>query len=293
MANLKEVRTRIASVNNTRQLTTAMKLVSASKLRKAQNNIQKLRPYAGKLKEIMNRISASMDELPEGGVFDVRKPERILCVVYSSNKGLCGAFNSGLGKYMKAQLETHFPEQHSAGKIDFISIGSKIPVFLKKYGFNFSKEYNFLIDKPEYDELEKLAAELIQSYVDKKYDAIFLYYNEFKNAASQKAVHETFLPFEMDHKNTETNAGSDYLMEPEEEEMFKTLVPKTLKIQMFKALLDSIASEHGARMTAMHKATDNATELLRDLKLSYNKARQAAITNEIIEIVSGAEALKG
>ena len=293
MANLKEVRTRIASVNNTKQLTTAMKLVSASKLRKAQNNIQKLRPYAGKLKEIMNRISASMDELPEGGVFDVRKPEKILCVVYSSNKGLCGAFNSSMGKHLRAHLEEEYPGQLAAGKIEFISIGSKVPVFLKKYGFVFSKEYNFLIDKPEYDEVEKLAGELIQNYIDKKYDAIYLYYNEFKNAASQKAVHETFLPFEMDKTEGGEHAESDYLMEPDEEEMFKTLVPKTLKIQMFKALLDSVASEHGARMTAMHKATDNATDLLRDLKLSYNKARQAAITNEIIEIVSGAEALKG
>lgn len=293
MANLKEVRIRIASVNNTKQLTTAMKLVSASKLRRAQNNIVKLRPYAGKLKEIMNRISSSLDDLPEGGVFDVRKPEKILCLVYSSNKGLCGGFNSSLGKYLRLHLEKEYPEQLQAGNIDFISVGNKVPVFLKKYGILFSKEYNYLIDKPEYEELEKLATQLIQDYVDKKYDAIYLYYNEFKNAATQRPVHETFLPFTMDEDDTNSQADTDYLMEPEEKELFKTLVPKTLKIQMFKALLDSVASEHGARMTAMHKATDNATELLKDLKLSYNKARQAAITNEIIEIVSGAEALKG
>ncbi|PLW92012.1 MAG: ATP synthase F1 subunit gamma [Marinilabiliales bacterium] len=292
MANLKEVRIRIASVNNTKQLTTAMKLVSASKLRKAQNNIQKLRPYAGKLKEIMNRISASMDELPEGGVFDVRKPEKILCVVYSSNKGLCGAFNSNLGKHLKAFVETEYPEQLKAGNIDYYSVGSKVPVFMKKYGVVFSKAYNDLIDKPNYEDLEKLASELIQEYIDSRYDAIHLFYNEFKNAATQRPIEETFLPFEMSDDEGGV-AETDYLMEPEEEEMFKTLVPKTLKIQMFKALLDSVASEHGARMTAMHKATDNATELLKELKLSYNKARQAAITNEIIEIVSGAEALKG
>lgn len=292
MANLKEVRLRIAAVNNTKQLTTAMKLVSASKLRKAQNNIQKLRPYASKLKEIMNRISASMDELPEGGVFDVRKPEKILCVVYSSNKGLCGAFNSNLGKYLMAFLEKEYPEQYEKGNVDFFSVGSKVPVFMKKYGLVFKEEFNDLIDKPEYQAIEKIATMLIDKYVNKEYDKIYLFYNEFKNAATQKPKHETFLPFELEDENTAQHAHTDYLMEPEKEEMFKILVPKTLKIQMFKALLDSVASEHGARMTAMHKATDNATELLKELRLSYNKARQATITNEIIEIVSGAEALK-
>lgn len=292
MANLKEVRNRIQSVDSTRQMTTAMKLVSASKLRKAQQNIQKLRPYAGKLQEIMLRISESMDELPEGGVFDIRKPEKILCVVFSSNKGLCGAFNSSLGKYLKQFVEDHYPSQFAKNQIDFISIGNKVPVFLKKYGVSFKKDFNHLIDKPSYEEVSKIGDELIETYINKDYDSIILFFNKFKNSASQSPFHENFLPFKEENKQENKN-NNDYLLEPEEKELFKTLVPKTLKIQLFKALRNSVASEHGARMTAMHKATDNATEMLRELKLSYNKARQAAITNEILEIVSGSEALNG
>ena len=292
MANLKEVRNRIQSVNSTRQMTTAMKLVSASKLRKAQQNIQKLRPYAGKLQEIMIRISESMDELPEGGVFDTRKTEKILCIVFSSNKGLCGAFNSSLGKHLKQFVEEHFPSQFAKNQIDFFSIGNKVPVFLKKYGVSFKKDFNFLIDKPSFEDISKIGDEFIERYINKEYDSIILFYNKFKNSSSQSPVHENFLPFKEKNEEKSNNNGN-YLLEPKEEELFKTLVPKTLKIQLFKALRNSIASEHGARMTAMHKATDNATELLRDLKLSYNKARQAAITNEILEIVSGSEALNG
>ncbi len=290
MPNLKEVRNRIQSVTTTKQITSAMKLVSASKLRRAQDSILRFRPYASKLREIMQRVAAGVDDLPNEGVFAHRPVKNVLLVVFSANRGLCGVFNANIGKQVMLLLENEYAEAFAAGKVDFISFGKKAPDTLKKRGVVFSHEYNHLIEKPNFDEVSEIGNILIKEFAHGKYDEIVLVYNQFKNAASQATVSETFLPF---HFSSDAKDTGDYILEPEREKMFEMLVPKTLRIQLYKALLDSIASEHGARMTSMHKATDNAAEILKDLRLSYNKARQTAITNEIIEIVSGAEALKG
>ncbi|HPF00216.1 MAG: ATP synthase F1 subunit gamma [Bacteroidales bacterium] len=291
MANLKEVRNRIQSVTTTKQITSAMKLVSASKLRKAQDNILRFRPYASKLREIMGRVAAGVDNLPTDGVFAQRNPDKILMVVFSANRGLCGVFNANIVKQINHLIEGEYRKSFEAGKIDFISFGRKAPDLLKKKGCRFSKDYNHLIDKPSFEEVSGICDNIVKEYIHAKYDAIVLVYNQFRNAAQQVPVSEMLLPFKLE--SGKQIAGNDYILEPGREKMFTIIVPKTLKLQLYKALLDSIASEHGARMTSMHKATDNATEILKDLRLSYNKARQAAITNEIIEIVSGAEALKG
>jgi len=291
MANLKEVRNRIQSVTTTKQITSAMKLVSASKLRKAQDNILRFRPYASKLREIMGRVAAGVDNLPTDGVFAQRNPDKILMVVFSANRGLCGVFNANIAKQVSALITGEYSDSFKAGKIDFISFGRKAPDLLKKKGCKFSKDYNHLIDRPSFEEVAEICDSIVKEYIAGKYDAIVLVYNQFRNAAQQVPVSEMLLPFKLE--SGRQVAGTDYILEPGREKMFELIVPKTLKLQLYKALLDSIASEHGARMTSMHKATDNATEILKDLRLSYNKARQAAITNEIIEIVSGAEALKG
>lgn len=291
MPNLKEVRNRIQSVTTTKQITSAMKLVSASKLRKAQDNILRFRPYASKLREIMNRVASGVDDLPDTGVFARRNPDKILMVVFSANRGLCGVFNANIAKKVASLITEDYNESFKAGKVDFISFGRKAPDLLKKKGCVFAREFNHLIDKPSFDEVAEICTAIVNEYIAGKYDAIVLVYNQFRNAAQQVAVNEKLLPFTLE--SGKQVSGTDYILEPGREKMFELIVPKTLKLQLYKALLDSIASEHGARMTSMHKATDNATEILKDLRLSYNKARQAAITNEIIEIVSGAEALKG
>lgn len=290
MANLKEVRNRIHSVTTTKQITSAMKLVSASKLRKAQDSIIRFRPYASKLREIMVRVASGLKNMPDNGIFAQRNPEKILMVVFSANRGLCGVFNANIAKTVSNLIDEKYNEQFKANNIDFIALGRKAPEILKKKGCIFEKNFNHLIEKPSFDEIASIGENIISKYEKGKYDAVVLVYNQFKNASTQVPITEQFLPFNFD--NTE-NVNSDYILEPSQDEMFELIVPKTLKMQLYKALLDSIASEHGSRMTSMHKATDNATEILKDLRLSYNKARQASITNEIIEIVSGAEALKG
>ncbi|PKP04483.1 MAG: ATP synthase F1 subunit gamma [Bacteroidetes bacterium HGW-Bacteroidetes-6] len=290
MPNLKEVRNRIQSVTTTKQITSAMKLVSASKLRRAQDSILRFRPYASKLREIMLRVAAGVDDLPNDGVFAKRPVKRVLMVVFSANRGLCGVFNANISKQVMTLLQEKYAEAFAAGLVDFISFGKKVPDALKKRGVVFAREFNHLIEKPGFDEISEIGNTIINEFIEGKHDEIVLVYNQFKNAAVQAPVNEIFLPFNFASDAEETG---DYILEPEREKMFEMLVPKTLRIQLYKALLDSIASEHGARMTSMHKATDNATEILKDLRLSYNKARQAAITNEIIEIVSGAEALNG
>ncbi len=290
MANLKEVRNRIQSVGTTKQITSAMKLVSASKLRRAQDSILRFRPYASKLRDIMIRVASGVSDLPTDGVFAQREPHKVLILAFSANRGLCGVFNANISKAILNLTENDLNESFRLGQTEFISFGKKAPDILKRKGIFFSSQYNHLIDKPSFDEVSVIADELIQAYIDGKFDKIVLVYNQFRNAAMQTPVSEVFLPFSFSGNAQE---NSDYILEPERNKLFSMLVPRTLKIQLYKALLDSIASEHGARMTAMHKATDNANEMLKELKLSYNKARQAAITNEIIEIVSGAEALKG
>lgn len=293
MANLKEVRIRIQSVNTTMQITSAMKLVSASKLRRAQDNIVKLRPYAGKLREIIQRVSTGNEDLASGPLFQKNhKSGKILLVIYSSNRGLCGVFNSNIIKQVLNLYQEELSARYTMSQVEVIAFGKKGAEGITKKGFKVIEEHNHLIDKPEYKECGEVAEELIKRYSQKEYDSIYLIYNHFKNAATQIAESEIYLPFDTSAMKNEKQGSVDYIVEPEADKLFELLVPKVLKIQLYKALLDSIASEHGARMTAMHKATDNATELLKQLRLLYNKERQASITKEILEIVGGAEALK-
>ncbi len=295
MANLKDVRIRIDSVNSTQQITSAMKMVSASKLRRAQNAIITMRPYAAKLNEIMQNISANMDESVESIYTLKRTAERVLIIGLASNRGLCGPFNANIGKTIIRRIDETYALQYKAGNVEIFTIGKKLFDFLKARKFVINYRKDELLDKLTFDEVLPVAEDLMKDFAEKKYDRIEIVYNQFKNAAVQIIKTEEFLPIEQVESGGEEQSSSnaDFIFEPSKEEIVTELMPKALKIQFYKTLLDSVASEHGARMTAMHKATDNAQEMLKELKLSYNKARQAAITNEILEIVSGAEALKG
>ena len=291
MANLKEIRTRIASVNSTRQITSAMKMVSAAKLRKAQNAIIELRPYAQKLHEILGRVVGSSNHLENSPYTKKRKVERALIVIIASNRGLCGAFNTNSVKQAIELVENKYPELRTQKKLDIITIGKKANDILKARKIVISESHHEVFENLNYSSVSELSGRIMSDFVSCKYDEVFLVYNEFKNVAVQLLNAEQFLPVQIDlHKE---KFDADYIFEPGQEEITEQLIPFALKIQFYKAILESHASEHGARMTAMHKATDNATELLRELRLTYNKARQASITGEILEIVGGAEALKG
>jgi F-type H+-transporting ATPase subunit gamma len=292
MANLKEVRTRISSVKSTMQITSAMKMVAASKLRKAQNAIVTMRPYASKLQEIMQNLSASLEGSDDGVFGADRGSNKVLIVPISSNRGLCGAFNANVMKETVSAIETEYKQQYDDGNVDLFCIGNKTADLLKSRNYVPVQINHEIFDDLTFDNVVTIAEDLMQKFVDGKYDKIILVYNQFKNAASQILIKEQFLPLsESKPAGENTNLQADYIFEPGKQEILDEMVPKTIKIQLYKAILDSFASEHGARMTAMHQATDNANELLKDLKLTYNKARQAAITNEILEIVGGAEAL--
>lgn len=288
MANLKEIRTRIASVNSTKQITSAMKMVSAAKLRKAQNAIVQLRPYASKLHELLSDISQSMDTNEDNVFAQKREVKNVLIVAIASNRGLCGAFNANVIKKATQIAKEDYPNAN----INFYALGKKTRDF---FGSKTNKLVNSnveIFNELNFNTSSAIAETIMQDFVTKKYDKVILVYNEFKNAGVQILTEEQFLPIQTED-NSKQKFQKDYLFEPNKEYIVKELIPKSLKVQFFKAILDSHASEHGARMTAMHKATDNATELLKNLRLNYNKARQATITNEILEIVSGAEALKG
>ena len=286
MANLKEIRSRIASVSSTMQITSAMKMVSAAKLKKAQDAITAMRPYADTLTELLQNLSVSIEDA-SGSVFATeRAVEKVLLVAITSNRGLCGGFNSNIIKEVVAQRDNNY-----AGKqVDVFTIGKKGNDILSK-DFSVADNRGDVFDDLTFTNVAAVADQLMEHYANGDYDQIDLVYNRFKNAATQLVTTEQFLPIVP--VEAETASTSDYIYEPAQEEIVSTLIPKALKTQLFKALRDSFASEHGARMTAMHKATDNATELRDQLKLTYNKARQAAITNEILEIVGGAEALNG
>ncbi|MGB0273872.1 MAG: ATP synthase F1 subunit gamma [Flavobacteriaceae bacterium] len=282
MANLKEIRNRISSVSSTMQITSAMKMVSAAKLKKAQDAITAMRPYAAKLTELLQNLSgAAQDTNP---YTKTRNVKRVLYVAITSNRGLCGGFNSNIIKEVKARANGNQTE------IAVFTIGKKGNDILSKE-FDVVGHNTEVFDDLSFANAAELAQQLMDGFVAEEYDEVHLVYNRFKNAATQLVTVEPFLPLVADASETQTEA--DYIYEPGQEEIFNTLLPKALKMQLFKALRDSFASEHGARMTAMHKATDNATDLRNQLKLTYNKARQAAITNEILEIVGGAEALNG
>lgn len=294
MANLKEVRTRISSVQSTMQITSAMKMVAASKLRRAQNAILTMRPYASKLLEIMQNLSGSLSGSDEGVWGKDRGDNKVLIIPITSNRGLCGAFNANVIKETDKLIESNYKSQLEKGNLDLFCIGNKGADLLKSRGFTVKELNHEIFDDLSFDNVVAIAEELMMDFAKGEYDKIILVYNQFKNAASQILTTEQFLPVAAEEANEEkTELQADFIFEPSKEEILEALVPKTIKIQLYKAILDSFASEHGARMTAMHAATDNANEMLKDLKLTYNKARQAAITNEILEIVGGAEALKG
>jgi F-type H+-transporting ATPase subunit gamma len=292
MANLKEIRQRITSVKSTRQITSAMKMVSAAKLKKAQDAITQIRPYASRLLEVIHQVSGAINDINISPLTDVREPEKVLIVVIAANRGLCGGFNANIAKAVIEWVNERYGIQKENGHVDLVFIGKKGGEILKSKGWGTWPYLNELIDKPTFIKTEPIAETLIQQFVQKKYDRIDLIYNQFKNAASQTLAIEQFLPVEAIGNSQSSHTPPFFIFEPGLEYLVKTLIPEALKVQLFKALLDSVASEHGARMTAMHQATDNATDMIRNLTLDYNKARQAAITNELIEIVAGAESLK-
>lgn len=283
MANLKEIRNRIASVSSTMQITSAMKMVSAAKLKKAQDAITAMRPYSDKLTELIQNLSGAMDGDTPNPYTQVRSVEKVLLVVVTSNRGLCGGFNSSIIKAATQYIASH-PNQ----QVDLITLGKKGDDILSK-SYAVKENNNVIFDDLTFANTSKIAESIMAAFEAKAYDKVEVIYNRFKNAATQIVTTETLLPI-VSESSDDQNA-SDYIFEPTQEEIINELLPKSIKMQLFKALRDSFASEHGARMTAMHKATDNATELRDQLKLTYNKARQAAITNEILEIVGGAEAL--
>ncbi len=296
MAGLKEVRIRIASVKSTQQITSAMKMVAASKLRKAQNSIIKLRPYAAKLRELLQNLSGSIGDSGESIYSEQREPEKILIIVISSNRGLCGAFNSNVMKAALALIREKYQAQFEKGNVNLITIGKRATEYFTKRNFKVIGHHDEFFDNLTFANISPFAEYLMQSFVKKEFDRIEIVYNQFKNAAVQKLVNEQFLPVVQDvvpGKAVKNQLSADYIFEPDNETVVRELIPKTLRIQVFKAVLDSFAAEMGARMTAMQQATDNARELLKNLNITYNKARQNQITNELIEIVSGAEALKG
>ena len=291
MANLKEVRTRIESVNSTKQITSAMKMVAASKLRKSQNAILALRPYAEKFSEILERLTANGQQSMVNG----QQPtvNRVLIIPLSSNKGLCGVFNANVIRETINLIKNEYQDLLDNNRLDILCIGSKVEESLKFKKYPVVGNENVLLDDLTYDNAASFAERLMKDFEDKKYDKIVFVYNQFKNAATQVLVAEQFLPV-ISQQSTEKSQQSevDYIYMPNKEDIFNVMLPKSLKMQVYKILLDSFASEQGARMISMTQATDNATELLKELNLSYNKARQSAITNELVEIVSGANALK-
>ena len=297
MANLKEVRTRINSVNSTMQITSAMKMVSASKLRKSQSAITSLRPYASKLKEIMQDLSSSLLTSSESVYAkkhkDNAEDEKILIIPVASNKGLCGIFNGNIIRETIRFVNDECRIQLEKGNVDILCISKKVEEALKFKKIITIGNENSLLDNLSYDNILPFAERLMSDFSNEKYDRIIFIYNQFKNAGNQIMVHEQFLPIVSEESNDDNHSTSEieYIFQPSKEEILNSLIPKSLKLQVYKILLDSFTSEHGARMVSMTKATDNASELLKELNRSYNKARQSTITNEIIEIVSGADAL--
>jgi F-type H+-transporting ATPase subunit gamma len=294
MANLKIIRIRIASVKSTRQITSAMKMVSAAKLRRAQDKIVKLRPYAGKLHEILVGLTQSLVDSDDDNIYGRKSaPEKILLVIITSNRGLCGGFNANVIRETRRVVTEKYMDQYKNGNLWFVPIGKKGHDFIKRQKLNILEENNKLFNSLTFENTALVASRIMDAFVKGKFDKVEIIYNQFKNAAVQNLTTEAFLPVESKPTDGKVQVSIDYIYEPTKKEIVKELIPKSLKIQFYKAVLDSFVAEHGARMTAMHKATDNASQLIKDLTLQYNKARQASITNQILEVVSGAEALKG
>ena len=295
MANLKAIRIRIASFKSTRQITSAMKMVSAAKLRKAQDKIVKLRPYANKLHDLLVDLSLSLSDSEVENVYGrVSAPEKVLLIVITSNRGLCGGFNTNVINETRRAISEKYYDQYQKGNLKLLAIGKKGFDYFRKQKVNMLPEQNNLYNDLTFEKVSVVAEQIMESFAALEFDRVELIYNQFKNAAVQNLTDEVFLPVEtIPQTGNRKITPTDYIYEPDKEEIIQELIPKSLKIQFYKAVLDSFVAEHGARMTAMHKATDNATTMIRDFTLQYNKARQAAITNQILEVVSGAEALRG
>ena len=291
MASLKEVRTRIRSVKSTQQITKAMKMVAASKLRRAQDAILQLRPFTEKLSEILQRVVNSTEDISSGPFSEVRDVERVLLVPITSDRGLCGAFNSNVIKNTLNLIETEFQSIQDNGQLYLMPIGQKGFEYFKKRGYNVIEEYGQLFSHLSFDNVKEAADSAMDSFLNNELDKVVLVYNEFKNVATQILCVEQFLPIEGENEEEEQKDTTDYIFEPSKSDIKTDLIPQSLRIQFYKAILESNASEHGARMTAMEVATENADELLGDLQILYNRTRQAAITKEILDIVGGAEAL--
>ena len=293
MANLKEVKGRIQSVTSTQQITKAMKMVAAAKLRRAQDNIMQMRPYSQKLSSILQNVSSGLDEGDQNQYGIDREVEKVLIIPISSDKGLCGAFNSNVFKRVLRLLEEDYATQFKSGNVTIMPLGKRSHDYFKKRNYQLVEDYWEVFSNLSFDYARQAAEYAMEGFVDGTYDKVEIVYNEFKNVATQIIRAEQFLPVVRTQKSDENEfeANTDYIYQPNKEVIVQELIPKSLKIQLYKAILESNASEHGARMTAMDKATENAGELLKELKLTYNRTRQAAITKEILEIVAGAEAL--
>jgi F-type H+-transporting ATPase subunit gamma len=292
MPNLKEVKNRISSVTSTQQITKAMKMVAAAKLRRAQDRIIQMRPYAQRLGTVLKKVSSSSDESTSASSFTAENGSKgVLLIVVTSDRGLCGAFNSNVFKSALLHIKANHAEAESSGNLTILPIGKRGYDFFKKRKYNMVSDYYTIMNSIEFSAVKKAAEFVMDAYTNGDYGKVELIYNEFKNVATQKLNIEPFLPIMADHEES-ANVEIDYIFEPNKEEIIAELIPKSLKIQLYRSVLESNASEQGARMTAMNQATDNAGELLKQLKLTYNRTRQAAITKEILEIVGGANALK-
>lgn len=292
MASLKEVRNRIVSVNSTMQITKAMKMVSAAKLRRAQDRIIQMRPYANKLNELIAQVSEGTEVGAASPYTQVREVSNVLVIVVTSDRGLCGAFNSNVIKATAAYISEHYPVQDAKGNVSIFPLGKKGDEAFVRRGYKVDKSFSDIFQRLSFDTAREAAEQVMAAFANGVYDEVVLAYNEFKNVATQVIKTEKLLPLVNEVSNQTSTAKADYIFEPSEEEIILELIPKSIKMQVYKAVLDSNASEHGARMTAMDKATENGGDLLKALKIEYNRSRQAAITTEILEIVGGAEALK-
>lgn len=291
MANLKEIRNRIASVRSTQKITSAMKMVSAAKLRRTQNKIINLRPYANHLSYILSNLLISKNEDQQHPLEEVRNPERILIILITSNKGLCGGFNNAVIKETERTLLNVYRQQHQQKNVSFLCIGKKAADYVQKKKYPLIGIHSDLTDNCTFENVSLLAEEIMQKFISKEYDKVEVIFNRFKNAATQVLTNQTFLPLTYEIKK-DNKQKIDFIFEPKKEEIYNQMIPLFIKVTLYRFILNSVVSEHGARMTAMHQATENAKDLIKDLNLTYNKVRQAAITNALIEMVSGAESLK-
>jgi len=293
MPSLKETRNRIVSINSTQQITKAMKMVAAAKLRRAQDAITQMRPYAKSLNNILSNLSSNYAGEIESPYLQERPVEKILLVTHTSDRGLCGGFNSSIQKYAIQIMQTEYKAQFEKGNVHLLCIGKKAAEFFKKRNYTvIGEEFTNIFTRLSFDAVKEAGEYIMNLYAEKRYDKVVLVFNEFKNVATQGLCQEQFLPLASEQKiETAKNNSTDYILEPSAEEIITELIPKSLKVKLYKAVLESNASEHGARMTAMDKATDNANEILKQLRLEYNRSRQASITKEILEIIGGAEAL--